>query len=117
MKHSSIVESGDSVKIKAPIRSHAFKRSSVQKLSEHISPHVFCERVGFMMRNVHTIFEYIFNTEKQDKVSGKTVQNWLARHNGEVLGEMPPTIDAITVASEKYLYLLNHCFGSELFPC
>ena len=43
---------------------HGMKRLAVGQLQEHLQPHSFVNRCGFVVRNIHTMFNYFHNTAK-----------------------------------------------------
>ena len=47
-------------------RAHLFKKASVNDLADHLQFHTFLFRCGWMARNLHTAFDYIFNTTLDD---------------------------------------------------
>lgn len=63
-----------------------------------------------MMKNVHSIFEYIFNTERQDTVSGKTRHNLLTRYDNIVAGVLPPEITQIMLKHENIIFFVKALF-------
>ena len=93
-------------------RSHGMKRHAVGQLQEHLQPHSFVDRCGFVVRNVHTMFDYFHNTAKQDEESAQTLANWLHKINNTIQGGIPPSPGAIKTASEKF-----PDFVTNLFRC
>ena len=107
MSHSTQDKEGN---VKSMNRSHSMKRHSVQKLQEHLPPHSFVDRCGFVMKNMHTMFEYFINSETQDHKSGLALANWLHVIDGIVQGGIPPCISAIKTASGKVQVFVNTLF-------
>ena len=98
-------------KVKSIIRSHGFKRNAVQTLQEYLAPHSFVARCGWVVRNIHSLFDYMFTSSRQDANAGKTVQGWKkSSMEGDVLGGVPPSIKAIKTASAKVQPFVEHLF-------
>ena len=88
-------------KLRANIRSHSFKRWAVQELQEYLPPHAIVGRCGWVVKNIHTLYDYIFNSTRQDANAGKTLQGWIFSVAGEVLGGVPPDIRSIRTSAHK----------------
>lgn len=109
LERSEIDESTGNVK--AYVRSHSLKRNAVQTLQEYLAPHSFVARCGWVVKNIHSLYDYMFNSPSQDANAGKTVQGWKkASMDGNVLGGVPPRITAIKTASPKVRQFVNHLF-------
>ena len=54
-------------------RGHGNKKRAVNKLAEALEIQVFSFRCGWMVRNMHSAFDYIFNTIKKDAKCGKVL--------------------------------------------
>ena len=73
------------------VKAHSFKKSGVNDLADHLQFHTFLFRCGWMARNLHTAFDYIFNNERKDVACGKVLAGWtLVGSNGERHGGCPP---------------------------
>ena len=72
------------------IQAHSMKKAGVNELVDSLDFHTFLFRCGWMVRNLHTAFDYIFNNEKKDSVCGKVLAGWkLVGSNGERHGGNP----------------------------
>ena len=61
MNHSRVDKDG---KIHLTRQSHSVKRCAIQEMQEHLPPHSFVQRAGFIINNVHTMFEYFFQLQQ-----------------------------------------------------
>ena len=91
-------------------RSHSLKRFAVQTLQEHLSPHSFVARCGFLAKNIHTMFDYFVNSATQDHKSTKVLGNWLHSMEGEIQGGIPPDSSAIKTAAHKVKPFIHTLF-------
>ena len=82
-------------------RSHSLKRYAVALLQENLSPHTFVRRCGFIAKNIHTMFDYFFNSDKQDVTCALTLAGWVHSVNGKVQGGISPDFSGIKTATEK----------------
>ena len=99
-------------KAKTHLCSHSFKRRAVQVLSEFLSPHTFVERCGWMVKNVHSLFDYVFVSPIQDSECGKTLQEWTMRGlNNVIIGGLPPDLKHIKTSPEKLVPFVNALFS------
>ena len=83
------------------VRSHGNKRFAVSTLQEHLSPHTFVSRCGFAMKNLHSMFDYFFNSKNQELTCAHTIAGWTCRVNGQVQGGIAPDITALKTARHK----------------
>ena len=98
--------------IKCHLGSHSMKRSAVQEMSENLAPHVFVERCGWFVKNLHSLFDYMVTSPRQDGNSGKTVQGWTKKNSeGDVIGGIPPTLEAIKTSPEKAYTFVKYLFS------
>ena len=98
IRHTFYDKSG---KMHSKNRSHCLKRYAVQLLQEHLSPHVFVQRCGFMAENVHSVFTYYFNSIKQEIDCALILAGWDIKVNGVIQGGIAPDINAIKTSQEK----------------
>lgn len=101
--------------IKSTKRSHSLKRHAVGKLQEHLPPHSFVNRCGFVMKNMHTIFDYFVNSENQDEKAGLTLANWFHSYDGVIQGGVPPSKNGIKTAQSKLPIFINLLFRTNKF--
>ena len=65
------------------------KKAGINELADNLDFHAFLFRCGWMVSNMHTTFDYIFNNEKKDSACGKVVAGWklvgsnYERHGGQ----------------------------------
>ena len=83
------------------LRSHSFKRFSVNELQEQLPPHSFVARCGWIARNMHTMFEYFFNSRTQDLQSALVLGGWVNRIGNDIQGGVPHTREHLSTAQEK----------------
>ena len=72
--------------------SHGHKKAAVNTLAENLNFQTFVFRCGWMVRNFHSAFDYIFNSTRKDLQCGKTLAGWhrLGVYGDKVLGGFPP---------------------------
>ena len=76
------------------------------------APHVFVERCGWFIRNLHSLFDYMVTSPRQDGNCGKTVQGWTKKNSeGDVIGGIPPTLEAIKTSPEKAYTFAKYLFS------
>ena len=88
-------------KIHSLLRSHANRRKGISDLQENHSPHTFVRRVGLIAQNIHTMFEYFFNLDKQDMACAHTLAGWYTTVNGAIQGGIAPNFDSIKTSPKK----------------
>ena len=72
------------------LKAHSMKKAGVNELADHLDFHTFLFCCGWMARNLHTAFDYIFNNEKKDSACGKVLAGWLmVDSNGKRRGGYP----------------------------
>lgn len=107
MKHVKNNSKGDR---QATIRSHSLKRSSVSELQENLPAHSFVARCGFVVKNIHTIFEYFFNSKSQDMQSALVLGGWMFNVGGSIQGGIPPEKSSIVTAPDKLQPFISTLF-------
>jgi len=107
MKHVKNNSKGDR---QATIRSHSLKRSSVSDLQENLPAHSFVARCGFVVKNIHTIFEYFFNSKSQDMQSALVLGGWMFSVGGSIQGGIPPEKSSIVTAPDKLQPFISTLF-------
>ena len=101
--------------IKCTKRSHSLKRHAVDKLQEHLPPHSFVNRCGFVMKNMHTMFDYFVNSSGQDEKAELTLGNWFHSYDGVIQGGIPPSKNGIKTARAKLPAFINTLFRTNKF--
>ena len=107
MRHSVRDTNGN---LKSANRSHSLKRHAVEKLQEHLSPHTFVDRCGFIVKNLHTMFDYFQNSAHQDEKSALILANWLYQVDSVIQGGIAPDASAIKTAKEKVRVFVDTLF-------
>ena len=92
---------------------HGFKKSAVNILGECLEFHVFVFRCGWMVKNMHTAFDYLFNSAKKDRVCGKVLAGWSTCSDGSVHGGYPPSHLAIKNKRDKFEDFVRALFYHE----
>lgn len=114
LEHCEVDDNGNIISNK--IRSHGFKRNAVQTLQEYLAPHSFVGRCGWAVRNIHSLFDYIFTSPRQDANAGKTIQGWVKSSlDGDVLGGVPPQIHSISTSPLKVEMFVSYLFRSHIY--
>ena len=87
--------------------------AGVNALSEdgNLQFHQLVFRCGWATKNIHTAFDYIFNSENKDSVCGKILSKWnQPNHQGEILGGCPPDVADIKSEVETMKTFLDEIF-------
>ena len=66
-----------------------------QMIPTHLQFHSFAFRSGWTVKNMHSAFDYIFNSVRKDMSCAKVLSGWTTIRNGEYNGGIPPTLDDI----------------------
>ena len=72
--------------------------------------HSLVFRSGWQVKNMHSAFDYIFNTHRKDNFCAKVLAEWTTKINGEYSGGIPPTTDDIKTNTELVLDFIGHLF-------
>lgn len=90
------------------------KKAGVNELADSLDFHTFLFRCGWMARNLHTAFDYIFNNEKKDSACGKVLAGWkLVGSNGERYGGNPCKTRMNHEPAMFDLFVINLFFGHK----
>lgn len=73
-----------------------------------------CFRCGWVTRNIHSAFDYIYNSASKDRTCGKVLSNWLRSVNGEIVGGYPPTAEDIQTEEEKLFKFTKNLFSHQV---
>ena len=92
---------------------HTPKKSSVNKLADNLNIQIFVFRAGWMVKNMHTAFDYIVNTKKKDELCGKVIANWLMKMGDDYVGGVPPSGESIIHKKESYQPFVDELFASQ----
>ena len=77
--------------------SHGCKKYSVKVLDDSplIQPTWTVFRAGWVMRNAHTVFDYLFGNSLSDQRCARVLSGWsVPDHSGQVGGAVSPTLDS-----------------------
>ena len=96
--------------IPSKIRGHTAKKTAVNQLGDSLEIQTFVFRAGWLVRNVHSAFDYIFNNKKKDRISGKVLAGWTHLKESDMITAYPPCLEAVKTEKE----LLNK-FSVRLF--
>ena len=97
------------IALPAKYSGHTPKKSGVNMLADHLNIQVFVFRAGWMVKNVHSAFDYIFNSTKKDTTCAKVLAHWLVKVDDQYVGGIPPSGDDI---SHKKKELRTFCRSS-----
>lgn len=92
------------IKPSSALTSHGQKRFAVQELSEHavLNPLSVIQRVGWQLKNMHTIFDYLTNSASNDRQTAYHLSGWSTPDfTGRLFGGRPPLLDAIEIAAKE----------------
>ena len=76
----------------------------------NVMPHMITFRVGMIMKNIHTFFEYVKGSVKMDINTAKNIAGWDDVVDNNVFGGYPPTCDDISIEKEKLHTFINQLF-------
>ena len=76
--------------------------------------HQMVFRCGWATKNLHTAFDYIFNSVNKDSVCGKVLANWTTVSNGCILGSIPPTASSVCTNEEKMLEFIKLLYHHQI---
>ena len=88
------------------------KKTGVNKLadSEYLQFHQMVFRCGWATKNLHSAFDYIFNSPTKDSQCGKILSEWTKKLDGVLVGGYPPNTKDIKTNKGKLLLFTNHLF-------
>jgi len=75
--------------------------------------HQMCFRCGWTTKNIHSAFDYIYNSASKDAQCGKVLGNWLRNVNGKLVGGYPPSTEDIETERDKVFIFSNHLFSRQ----
>ena len=93
------------------IRGHQPKRSSVNQLADSLDIQTFVFRAGWLVKNVHTAFDYIYNSKKKDRISGKVLAGWSHLRESDLVTAYPPSLDSVKTETnllDQFVLTLFH---------
>ena len=77
--------------------------------------HQLCFRCGWATKNLHSAFDYIFNSFEKDNHCGKVLSGWTKKVNGKVAGGYPPTADDIITNRDTLHKFIKCLYGHQKF--
>ena len=88
------------------------KKTGVNKLadSDFLQFHQMVFRCGWATKNLHSAFDYIFNSPSKDSQCGKILSEWTKKVDGVLVGGYPPNSKDIKSDKEKLLLFTKHLF-------
>ena len=101
------------------VTGHSAKKASAQDMAEA----GFCAlgiifRCGWLVRNQHSVFDYIHNKLKLVQQGGKILAGWKVKFGDDYFGGYSPTLDAVSTGKDlltnfAYLLLASHPFVTD----
>ena len=67
-------------------------------------------RAGWMVKNLHSAFDYIFNSTQKDDSCAHVLAGWLEKNENCYEGGFSPSFDAIKTEPERALHFLQVLF-------
>lgn len=78
--------------------------------------HSMCFRCGWATKNLHSAFDYIFNSGPKDQLCGKVLSNWHETgHKGHIKGGIPPNASDIKTYQEQLYTFINNLFAKQIY--
>ena len=102
------------------LTSHCARKGTMNIMSESSVPfYNWVYRVGLMMRNLATIFDYLGPSKNKDRANGKVLSGWTTSffHNNEFDGGIPPDINTLKdndLAKKAAEHLFSHHIANGL---
>ena len=96
--------------IPSKIRGHTAKKTSVNQLADSLEIQTFVFRAGWMVRNVHSAFDYIFNNKKKDRLSGKVLAGWTHLKDNDLVTAYPPSLESVKTEKTLLDKFCKHLF-------
>jgi hypothetical protein len=107
----------DNLHINPKLTSHSSKKHAVNLADElpSIKTTWVCFRAGWLMRTVHTIYDYLTDQPKNDRQIGRALSGWRSLDAlGTIGGGRPPTLDSIHNGNQELSRTLDD-FVTHLF--
>ena len=96
--------------------SHSHGRKLYVNALSHISSlpfHVIVFRAGWIVKNLHSAFDYIFNSAHKDDSCNHALAGWLETMDSVFQGGYTPTFESIKTEPEKAQMFLNFLFFKQ----
>ena len=72
-------------------------------------------RCGWATKNLHTAFDYIFNSTNKDTVCGKILGQWTKLSNGKITGGCPPNANDVVTNMEMMNKFVSNLFRHQKY--
>ena len=94
------------------LTSHHGKKGSNQKMSEVplVSGLAQIFRSGWMVRGLHSLFDYVVGLRPHVSAAGKAISDWTMKINDQLHGGVPPNLNHITTDSHLVLKFVDCIF-------
>jgi len=106
------------ITINKALSSHHGKKASSQKMAEtpFVSGLATIFRAGWVVRGLHSLFDYVVAGASMLKSTGKALSNWTTPigSTGVMGGGRPPTLSSITTSSEQVTGFVDNLFLEDL---
>jgi len=112
---SSCLKNASITSLNQSLTSHCGRKYTMNELANMFSvmPHMICFRVGMLMNNIHSFFDYVTGSEKMDINVGKNISAWDDVLDGNVFGGYPPVCSDITTEAEKVEVFVHNLYGHQ----
>ena len=97
------------------LTSHHGKKGSSQKMSEipGVSGLAQIFRAGWVVRGIHSLFDYVVGSRPLLQAAGKALSNWTCKLGDVIAGGQPPNLADISTAREKLDAFVEAIFGDD----
>jgi hypothetical protein len=104
-------EEGEVWTINLQLGAHSGKKRALNEMANSsLQPLAIIFRGGWEMRNVHTLFDYIYQKEKHDINAAKVCAGWKFRYADSYYGGYPVDIEDITDGKDKFGAFVGRLF-------
>ena len=79
----------------------------------HLPFHAITFSCGWDQKNLHTMFDYVVRSLKNDLVAGKSIASWCLQLCGEIIGGYPPMMEDISTDKEKISAFFHLLFDHQ----
>jgi len=90
--------------------------AGVNALSEdgNLQFHQLVFRCGWATKNLHTAFDYIFNSELKDSICGKILSKWNQKNiNGENIGGFPADVSDVISERDRLNQFVTNLYSHQ----
>ena len=75
--------------------------------------HVIVFRAGWVVKNLHSAFDYIFNSQHKDDSCAHALAGWLQNSDNVFLGGFTPSFEAIKTEHNKAMMFVQVLFFNQ----